>query len=135
MALKDDYFTLSEFAARVGVTRQTASRWLKDGKVVGERVGREVLIPKDELQKCEDKFGAMIGETIIKIIIKAIREELHYFKKDRIEPISYDKDEDVIQFSVVRKDGTRDKVQTRIMEISEEEPIMKLAITKIQNEK
>ena len=51
MALKDKYFTISEAAKQLGVTRQTISRWVAKGYVPAEKVGRTTLINKKNLDK------------------------------------------------------------------------------------
>ena len=51
MAIKDQYFTISEAAKQLNVTRQTISRWVSRGKIPGEKVGRETLIKKEDLFK------------------------------------------------------------------------------------
>ena len=40
MALKDKYLTISEAAKELGVTRQSISRWIKEGRVTAEKIGR-----------------------------------------------------------------------------------------------
>ena len=47
--IADEYATAAEAAAILGVERQTIARWVKDGKLAGEKVGREVLIPRTQL--------------------------------------------------------------------------------------
>jgi len=49
--LSDKYFTITQAAQYTGFTRQTISRWVKMGKLTSEKVGREVLIKKDEVGK------------------------------------------------------------------------------------
>jgi len=49
MALKDNYFTISEAARELNVTRQTISRWVANGRLAGEKIGRETLISRKEL--------------------------------------------------------------------------------------
>lgn len=51
MALSDEYFTISQAAEQVGVTRQTIARWIKEGRLTAERIGRECLIPKQLVKK------------------------------------------------------------------------------------
>ncbi len=54
MKIADNYFTISQLADAYGVTRQTVSRWIKQGKIKGEKVGREILINKSgiSLKQC-----------------------------------------------------------------------------------
>lgn len=53
MALKDSYFTVAQAAEELGVTRKTISRWLADGKLSAEKVGREKLIPRVDVAYME----------------------------------------------------------------------------------
>lgn len=55
MALKDKYFTISEAARQLGVTRQTVSRWIGDSRLAGERIGRETLIKKADVYEYQKK--------------------------------------------------------------------------------
>lgn len=50
MALTDDYLTISQVAERLKVTRQTVSRWISQGIIEGERIGREVLLKKSDIE-------------------------------------------------------------------------------------
>lgn len=62
MDLKDKYLTISEAAKELGVTRQTISRWIRDGKLEAEQVGREKLINKKSLERfLRKKFNKLIG--------------------------------------------------------------------------
>lgn len=68
MGLKDTYFTISQAAKQMGVTRQTISRWIEEGKFPAEKIGREVLIKKDDLRKYHwDKLTEMAAENILAI--------------------------------------------------------------------
>jgi len=51
MAIKDRYWTISEAAKQFKVTRQTISRWIAEGKIPTEKVGREILIKKKDLSE------------------------------------------------------------------------------------
>jgi excisionase family DNA binding protein len=97
MALKDKYYTISQAAKHVGVTRQTISRWIKEGRLHGERIGRETLIDKEEVNKhrfswiasghilrfiydmrtdyCRKRFGLSDDERLEKIVT---RKGKHY---------------------------------------------------------
>lgn len=55
MALKDKYTTISEVTRELKVTRQTVSRWLRDGKIETEQVGREKLINRKSLERFLEK--------------------------------------------------------------------------------
>jgi excisionase family DNA binding protein len=46
-----DYFYTEQQAAKIlAVNRITIWRWIKDGKFTSQQVGREVLIPKWEIE-------------------------------------------------------------------------------------
>jgi excisionase family DNA binding protein len=47
--LKDRYMTISQAAKELGITRQTVSRWIREGKIEAEQVGREKLIGRENL--------------------------------------------------------------------------------------
>jgi len=63
MTLKDKYTTISEVATELKVTRQTVSRWLRDGKIETEQVGREKLINRKSLERfLEKKVKEIVGK-------------------------------------------------------------------------
>jgi excisionase family DNA binding protein len=52
--VKRDYYTLGQAAQELELNPATLWRWIKDGKLPAERLGREVLIEKkavDALRK------------------------------------------------------------------------------------
>lgn len=51
--ISDHYITLAEAAAIKGVSTVTIWRWIRAGRIPGEKVGREVLIRKDDLVQIE----------------------------------------------------------------------------------
>ncbi len=91
MALKDEYFTISEAAKEIKVTRQTISRWIKDGNLPTEKVGRAVLIKKDALYQhnkerlLEENRTSFEGQ-----VISYIREQYNYTEDDEIKFIKAD---------------------------------------------
>lgn len=50
MKLSDLFYTQGEAAGVLGVTPVTVWRWIKEGRFHTQRVGREVLIPKWEVE-------------------------------------------------------------------------------------
>lgn len=50
MKLTDFFYTEGQTAHILGVNRLTVYRWIKSGKFDIQRVGREVLIPKWEVE-------------------------------------------------------------------------------------
>jgi excisionase family DNA binding protein len=92
MSIKDNYFTLSEAANELNVTRQTVFRWIKNGKITSEKVGRETLIEKAEIFRYKDtKVGEWLYQAFNFYLKKdnygLIREHLGYSQKDKIERI------------------------------------------------
>lgn len=49
--LSDRYATKREAARLLGVNLVTIWRWAKDGKIRGEKLGQELLIPRKELAR------------------------------------------------------------------------------------
>ena len=113
MALKDDYLTISEAAGYIGVTRQTISRWVKQGKLKAEKVGREVVIHKKDLlytQKDENVWQ-IVSTKIFRPMVDTIREEFDYKKGDKIEPMFHDPRRGFFKFVVEKKDGNVDTIE------------------------
>ncbi len=50
MVIMDFFYTLGDVAARAGVAPVSVWRWVRDGKLSSQQVGREVLIPKWEAE-------------------------------------------------------------------------------------
>lgn len=84
MALKDSYYTVSQAAKELGVTRQSVSRWLNEGILSAEKVGREKLIPRMEV------FSFMLGRDAIRFVPRmwdALEKFLHnHIEKIILEP-------------------------------------------------
>jgi excisionase family DNA binding protein len=60
MALKDSYVTVSQAAKEMGVSRQTISNWLAEGKLSAEAIGREKLIPREQLVSVGREYWSSI---------------------------------------------------------------------------
>ncbi len=54
MTLVDNFFTISQAAEFCGVDRATMTHWVRDRQVGRQQVGREVLIPKDQVEVLKD---------------------------------------------------------------------------------
>lgn len=109
MALKDEYFTISEAARELGVTRQTVSRWISIGVLTAEKIGRERLIEKEKVRDFHaSKFEQAMSKAMVVIFIAYIREKYHFTEDDKIEQIG-----DNPTFAVTRNDGTREKIEIR----------------------
>ena len=121
MAIKDEYFTISEAAMELSVTRQTISRWITQGKLPAERIGREKLIGKKDLERYEEE---RLKEKIVPIILKGlvdnIRKDFQYDKEDVVELIEVNR-VGAIAFSVTKKDGSQEKLWVHLGEVDFEE--------------
>ena len=103
MALKDKYTTISEAAKEMGVTRQTISRWIKEGKLDGEKIGREILIEKEKLAIIRrGRIAETFDGAMIMAFIHVIREEGKYSKADEIQHMGN------LVFDIKKQDGTHD---------------------------
>ncbi len=90
MALKDTYFNISEAAAYLGVTRQTFSRWITEGKIAAEKVGNAILINKNFVYKYENQRAVKtILEAIVKLVANKVRQEFDIDKDATVGVIDY----------------------------------------------
>ena len=73
-----DYVSVSEAAAILGVHRQTIRRWLADGILEGEAVGRFKLIPRQEVENLRhwNDFWDLISELYDTMAGEETRYEL-----------------------------------------------------------
>ncbi|MFO7996693.1 MAG: helix-turn-helix domain-containing protein [Dehalococcoidia bacterium] len=115
MALKDKYITVTEAAEIAGVTRQTVSRWIADGHLLAERIGRQVLIGKKEFGDYlrRQNLYRMAAE-IIDGVGDRIRQEYNYTEEDKVKFLDLDFEKNIFHFSVVRKDGTHEEVSVGV---------------------
>lgn len=67
-------YSVNEAAKLCGVTRMTISRWIRSGKIVGERVGRTVVIPISELAKCMPEIPEKKRDRIEHEITDAVKK-------------------------------------------------------------
>lgn len=75
MALKDTYFTILEAAKEFRVTRQTISRWIAEGKIPVEKVGRETLIKKKGLHQYHRKrLSEAAADSILALYLKTAED-------------------------------------------------------------
>ena len=63
--IKGTFYTLSETAQLLGKNRRTIWMWLKEGKILGERVGNMVLIAEGEVKRlqCQNPEPTFSTET------------------------------------------------------------------------
>ncbi|OGL74605.1 hypothetical protein A3C96_02135 [Candidatus Uhrbacteria bacterium RIFCSPHIGHO2_02_FULL_60_10] len=68
------FYSTSELAKKIGVTRTTVFRWIKEGKLKAERVGRNYIIPEDELERIapqtesQEQKNKELGEAVKKVV-------------------------------------------------------------------
>ena len=70
MALKDEYFTISEAAKDIGVTRQTISRWIIERNIPAEKVGRVTLIKKGALEYQRMRLNFAAADQVVALIYR-----------------------------------------------------------------
>ncbi|MGD2065437.1 MAG: helix-turn-helix domain-containing protein [Dehalococcoidia bacterium] len=115
MALKDKYITVTEAAEIAGVTRQTISRWIAEGHLIAEKVGRQVFIKKEDFGDYLKKQDAYrMAAQIISGLAGRIYHEYNYTEEDKINFLKLDSEKDIFHFSVVRKDGTHEEVSISV---------------------
>jgi excisionase family DNA binding protein len=57
MKIIDYFYTAQQAAKLLGVNRITIWRWMKSGKFSTQQVGREVLIPKWEIELLQENVN------------------------------------------------------------------------------
>lgn len=101
--LKSKYFTITEASKKLGVSRQTISRWIADGKLTTEAIGREKLIDKAQINRIRrlniPKFTRMVNEKIADLI-----QGKYYSKNDEVKVVGKD-------FMAIRGGGITEKVE------------------------
>lgn len=103
MALKGKYFTVSEVAKEMGVTRQTISRWIAQGKFIAEAVGREKIISEKQVRRMRRLNATSLAKRVIAKLSDLIKQSF-YSEDDKIRVEGDD-------FIVTKSDGTMEKVE------------------------
>lgn len=115
MALKDRYFSISQAADKLGVTRQSVHRWVTTGEISSEKVGRETLIKKTEIKRyMDERRMRRTANRIMLGIADHIRAKYKYTNSDKVEFLSFDRRRANFRFSVVKKDKTRETVSVNV---------------------
>ena len=57
MAERQPFLTVPEFAKATAVTGQTVRAWIRSGRLRADKLGRDYLIPADELDRILDRAG------------------------------------------------------------------------------
>lgn len=80
--MKKEYYSTTEVAAIFNVSRKTIFMWIKNGKIKGEKIGRNFVIPYESII---EKLGKKLGEDkkieIEKTIERATGEYEETFRK------------------------------------------------------
>ena len=71
--LKDNYYSTTEVAELLGVSRITVFNMIKDGRIQAEKVGRNYLIPKNALG-IDAELTSDQKQKITKVVKKTIKE-------------------------------------------------------------
>ena len=61
MAIKDSYFTITQAAKEMNISRQTMSNWISEGKIQAETIGREKLINKEQLYAYGKQYSQIMN--------------------------------------------------------------------------
>jgi len=90
MALSDKYYTATEAANELGVTRQTVHRWVKDGTLEAEKVGGNILIEQEEVLRFQqDRMKRLYFESFnwyqARNGFSGIKQILGFADEDKIE--------------------------------------------------
>ena len=109
VTLKDKYFAISETARELNVTRQTISRWIKQGRLSAERIGRETLITKREVQRLQHE---RVHESLVVYLAGYFQQQPEYKKVVGLKPAKGN-----LRFSAVSSHGNREILQVPIATI------------------
>lgn len=71
--LKDNYYSTTEVAKLLGVSRITVFNMIKDGRLKAEKVGRNYLVPKNALG-IEAELTKDQEKKITKAVKKTVKE-------------------------------------------------------------
>ncbi len=117
MPLKDIYYSISEAAQALDVSRQTIYRWISDKKIQSEKIGGVVLIEK----RAVTEYGAArVIESIYRSMdnycIKYIKQEYGYGDEDQIEKTEVE--DDYLVYLVTQTNGKREKIMIGGMDIT-----------------
>ena len=110
MVIKDLYFTVSEAAEELGVTRQTIYRWIADNNISTEKIGGVVLIEKSSVKEYgRRKSFESFRNTMDSSLIDTIRKELRYHNRDKIEKTEPTNDE-FAAFIATKSNGRQERI-------------------------
>jgi len=136
MTIKDRYWTISEAAEKLKVTRQTISRWITQGKIPTEKVGREILIEKKALAQQGSRRILDVSQEIANKMILAgnFSGEIFFNKGDKIEKVKSRRNEMV--YLITKVDGSREKIEIEKLDVSvdidKEHPVISVNVKEIK---
>lgn len=117
MPLKDIYYTISEAAKELNVSRQTIYRWITDNKIEVEKIGGVTLIEKPKVTEYAGKrFQEFALESMDNMFISRIKEEYGYSQGDEV--VRTETEDDYLVFLVTRENGTREKIKIGSVEVT-----------------
>jgi len=116
MGLKNVYFTISQAAGQLGVTRQTVSRWIAEGRFPADKVGREVLINRNEVLNWESqRLAGLVREHVIRKLWNFLVGDWSV-EEAEIEVLETHPDGSTV-FSIATNDGRRLKTKIDIRKV------------------
>jgi len=111
------YYTISEAAGELNVSRQTVYRWIADNKIPTEKIGGVILVEKKAIMNFGVKrFQESVLQTVFNSTDKYIRREFGYSEEDTI--VAKEPESDYLVFIVTRKSGNREKIKIGGMDIT-----------------
>ncbi len=117
MAIKDLYFTISEAAKKLNVSRQTIYRWIDDEKIPTEKVGGLILVEKKAIQEyVSKKIYESFSQMMDNYIHEYARKEFTYNDKDTIAGTK--PENEYLVYIVNHKNGIREKVKIGGMDLT-----------------
>jgi len=117
MALKDVYYTISEAAKELNVSRQTLYRWIADNKIQVEKIGGVTLIEKPKVVEYGvKKFYESAYQVMDSRCIDQIRKQYGYSNEDKI--VRIEPEDDYLVYLVTRKNGRQEKIKIGDVEVA-----------------
>jgi excisionase family DNA binding protein len=114
MPFREDYLTIAEASKFLGVTRQTVSRWIKDGRFNIEKFGRQILIDEHDVLELQGNIlGSLIIRTIKYLNVYLIKGVGGY-EDDAVIKFKKVVDNNVFQFTILKADKSVDIINIPI---------------------
>lgn len=134
MALKDNYYTISEVAKELNVTRQTVSRLIATGNIQVEKIGREVLVERKAVRQLQERnLREALHNLVLAHVSDYLRDNYGYGKEDKIEQVRPYRNARLV-LRVDRKDGTSEIVWVYLgkVEVNQDDtkPLLSVKIKK-----